>query len=100
MIAPADLVPSATEVAVSATVPEGTEAGAVYVIAAPDALDGLETLPHAAPLQPAPDSAHVTPLFALSFVTVAVKLIPWPGCMNAVAGATVTEIGFVAGGPL
>ena len=92
MVAPADLVPSATEVAVSATVPEGTDAGAVYVIGAPEALDELETLPHAAPLQPAPDSAQVTPLFALSFVTVAVKVVvPLTGTV-AVAWERVTAI--------
>jgi hypothetical protein len=42
MVAAVDLVGSATGVAVSATLPEGAEDGAVYAIAAPDALDGLD----------------------------------------------------------
>jgi hypothetical protein len=74
MVAVADFVASVTEVAVRVTVPEGTEAGAVYVIEAPDALLAADSVPHVAPLQPAPESAQVTPLFALSFITVAVKL--------------------------
>ena len=92
MVAPANLVLSATEVAVSATVPEGTEAGAVYVIGAPEALDELETLPHVTPLQPAPDGAQVTPLFALSFVTVAVKVVVQLTGTVAVAWERVTAI--------
>jgi hypothetical protein len=32
-----------------------------------------ESAPHAAAVHPAPDNAHVTPLFALSFATVAVN---------------------------
>jgi len=44
------------------------------VIAAPDALLAAESVPHVAPLQPAPASAHATPWFPESFATVAVKL--------------------------
>jgi hypothetical protein len=50
-------------------------------------------VPHAAPLQPAPDTAQVTPLAALSFVTVAVNDPVSPACAEAVVGDTVTEIG-------
>jgi hypothetical protein len=35
-------------------------------IGAPEAFDGLEKLPHAAPVQPAPDSVQVTTVFWLS----------------------------------
>jgi hypothetical protein len=63
------------EVAVSATVAGlGSVDGAEYVTAAPDAVLVAESVPHVAPLQPAPDNDHVTPLVAASFVTVAVKL--------------------------
>jgi hypothetical protein len=34
---------------------------------APDALEVEESVPHAAPLQPAPESVQVTPLFCASF---------------------------------
>jgi hypothetical protein len=50
-------------------------------------------VPHAAALQPVPDSAQVTPLAALSFATVAVNDPVNPACTEAVAGDTVTEIG-------
>jgi hypothetical protein len=73
MVAVADFVASVMEVAIRATVPDGTEAGAVYVIEAPDALLAADSVPHAAPLHPAPDSPQVIPLFALSFITVAAK---------------------------
>jgi hypothetical protein len=49
--------------------------------------------PHAAPLQPAPENVHVTPLLALSFATVAVNVWLSPACTDAVVGATVTDIG-------
>jgi hypothetical protein len=65
---------SATAAAVSVTVAgEGIVAGAVYVIAIPDGLVGAESVPHAVPVHPAPDKAHVTPLFCVSFATVAVN---------------------------
>jgi hypothetical protein len=84
---------SATEVAVIVTVAgEGTVAGAVYVIATPEALEVLETEPHAAPEQPAPLSVHVTPLFCASFVTVAVKFCVRLTVTFAEVGATATAI--------
>jgi hypothetical protein len=49
-----------------------------------------ESVPHAAPLQPAPESVHVTPLFCASLPTVAVKLFAWPVCSDADGGATAT----------
>lgn len=68
------LVPSATEVAVKVTAAgPGVVAGAVYVIATPEALAAAERVPHVAPAQPAPDNAQLTPLFCVSLVTVAVK---------------------------
>jgi hypothetical protein len=42
-------------------------------MATPDAEEEVESVPQVAPLQPEPESAHVTPLFCPSFVTVAVK---------------------------
>ena len=71
-------VPSASEVAVSVTVAgPGVVAGAVYVIAAPEALELAERVPHVAPEQPVPDNAQLTPLFCVSLVTVAVNaLVP------------------------
>jgi len=62
-------------------------------MATPEALEFAESMPQAAPLQPVPESAHVTPLFCESFCTVAVN-----GCValpatEAVDGATLTEIG-------
>src|SRR5260221_370848 len=42
-------------------------------MAAPEALLAADKVPHVAPLQPVPVSVHVTPLFCVSFVTVAVK---------------------------
>jgi hypothetical protein len=74
IVVSADFVLSVTEVAVSVTVAgDGTLAGAVYVMGAPEALDAAETVPHAAPLHPPPERLHVTPLFCESFWTVAVK---------------------------
>jgi hypothetical protein len=75
IVALALFVVSATEVAVSVTAAgEGTAPGAVYVIAVPEALLAAESVPHVAAVHPAPMSVHVTPLFAESPVTVAVKL--------------------------
>jgi hypothetical protein len=94
IVAEADFVVSATDVAVSVTVGGvGTFAGAVYVIATPEPLDAADNVPHVAPLQPAPESAHVTPLLAGSLVTVAVNGCAAPTCTLAVVGATVTLIG-------
>jgi hypothetical protein len=64
IIAAADFDTSVTEVAVRVTVAgDGIVAGAVYVIAIPDGLAGAESVPHLEPVHPAPDKAHVTPLF-------------------------------------
>jgi hypothetical protein len=90
IVAAADLLVSATAVAVTITVAgEGTVPGAVNVIVAPEALAVLDSAPHAAPAHPAPDSAHVTPRFSGSFVTVALKLCCCPVCTLPDAGDTV-----------
>jgi hypothetical protein len=62
------------------------------VTATPEALLGAESVPHAAAVHPAPDSPQLTPLFALSFVTVAVNACVCPVCTDALVGATVTDI--------
>jgi hypothetical protein len=81
------------EVAVSAAIAGlGSVEGAVYITAAPDAVLVAESVPHVAPLQPAPDNAHVTPLFAASFVTVAVKLALPPRIRLAVVCERVTAM--------
>ncbi len=68
IVVDADLLGSATEVATAATIAgEGAFAGAVKVIAAPEALAAADNVPHDAPLQPAPLKDHVTPLFCESF---------------------------------
>jgi hypothetical protein len=70
-------VESAIDVAVSVTVGGfGTAAGAVYITGAPEAVVMLESVPHAAAVQPAPESVQAVPLFCGSSSTVAVKL--WP----------------------
>ena len=90
------LAPSATEVAVRVTVAgAGTELGAVYVMATPEALEVAETVPHVAPLQPAPAKAQVTPLACASFETFAVKLWGCPVCTEVMFGATLTPTGAV-----
>ena len=64
IVATAVLLTSATDLAVSVTAAgAGTAAGAVYVMAAPDALEVAESVPQIAPVQPAPVNVHVTPLF-------------------------------------
>jgi hypothetical protein len=74
IVADALRVASATELAFSVTVAgDGAEAGAVYVIAAPEALVVADSVPQAAPVHPVPLSVQLTPLFCASFVTVAVK---------------------------
>jgi hypothetical protein len=73
--AEADFVGSPTGFAVSVTsTGAGAFAGAVYVMAVPDALAVAEIVPHVAPLHPVPPSVQPTPLFCPSFETVAVKL--------------------------
>jgi len=51
------------------------------------------SVPQAAPVQPAPDKLQLTPLFAESFCTVAVKPVDCDTCTDAEVGFTVTEIG-------
>jgi hypothetical protein len=96
IVAAADFVPSATDVAVSVTFAGvGTVPGAVYVTAAPDALLVVESVPQVDPLQP-PDKAQVTPLVALSFATAAVKFALAPTITLAVVCDRATLIGAAA----
>jgi len=93
MVAAAVLDVSATDFAVRETVAgEGATAGAVYVMATPEALVLVESVPQLAPEHPVPLSVHVTPLFCASFVTVAVKFCVRLTVTLAVVGATVTPI--------
>ena len=65
---------SLIDVAVSVTLAgAGSLTGAVYVIAAPAALESADNVPHEAPEQPAPERLQKTPAAAGSFVTVAVN---------------------------
>ena len=97
IVADADFVVSATEVAFSVTVAGvGTAPGAVYVTAAPDALVVGATDPQAAPLHPVPVTVQVTPLFAESFATVAVKDCVAFTAILAEGCDTVTTIGAAA----
>ena len=50
------------------------------------------SVPHVLPEQPLPVSVHVTPLFALSFFTIAVKFCVEPVETLAVEGDTATLI--------
>jgi len=76
IVAVSDLVLSATAIAVSTTVAGlGRPAGAVKVIDIPDALELADSVPQLAPLQPAPETDQLTPLFWLSPDTVAVKVV-------------------------
>jgi hypothetical protein len=98
IVAVADFVPSATEVALSVTFAGlGTTAGAVYVTPAPEALEFAERVPHVPPLHPEPASVQFTPLAALSLATVAVNVAVCPACTEGVAGEIATEIGVGAG---
>lgn len=93
MLAIALLEESDTEVAVKLTVAGfGILFGPVYVMAAPDADELAEIVPHFAPLQPAPESVQLTPLFCASFCTVAVNVCVPSGKMLVLAGATLTAI--------
>ena len=51
------------------------------------------SVPQAAPVQPVPDRLQLTPLFAESFCTVALKPLDCDTCTDAEVGFTVTEIG-------
>jgi hypothetical protein len=63
-----EMLESAREVAIK-LIPAGlgTLAGAVYVMAAPEALVVAEIDPHALSLQLAPERVQLTPLFCASF---------------------------------
>jgi hypothetical protein len=50
-------------------------------------------VPQDVPVQPAPESAQITPLLAGSFCTVAAKGALWFAWIEALAGFTETEIG-------
>ena len=76
IVAEADFVESVTEVAVTVTVAGlGAEPGAVNLVAAPLAVEAAEKLPHC-PLPQVTD--HFTPPFALSLLTIAVRLAVEP----------------------
>jgi hypothetical protein len=93
-VAAAVLVVSVTDCAVNVTeAGVGTAAGAVYVIEAPEALEAADKVPHVAPLQPAPVKVHVTPLFCVSLVTVAMMFCALLVCTDALVGLTATETG-------
>ena len=59
---------------------------------APDPLEVAESVPQAAPLQPAPESDQTTPLFWPSLVTVAVNVCVRPTSREEAVGETVTEM--------
>jgi hypothetical protein len=88
-IAEANLLGSATEVAVTVIVRElATVAGAVYLPLPP-------IIPQLSPVQPVPETLQVRAWFASLGVTVAVNCSTPPGCTVTLAGETVTA---VAGG--
>jgi len=51
------------------------------------------SVPQDTAAQPVPDKLQLTPLFAKSFCTVAMKLVACDTCTDAEVGFTVTEIG-------
>jgi hypothetical protein len=76
IVAEADFVVSLTAVAVIVTVAGlGAEAGALYLVAAPLAVDEEEKEPQGVAPQV---TAHVTPPLALSLLTMAVRLVLVP----------------------
>jgi hypothetical protein len=88
---------SVTEVAVTVTVfPVGTAIGAVNTVAPPLAVCDEPNDPHVALPQV---TVHLTPAFALSFATFAVRFVVAPATSEAgAAAASVTTIGVVVGG--
>jgi hypothetical protein len=93
IVALADFVVSVTDVAVSVTVAGlGTVPGAVKTIGVPEALVAEDKAPHVAPVHPEPESVQVTPLFAESPVTVAVKVVVALTAIVAVVCDKATEI--------
>jgi hypothetical protein len=93
----ADLVPSATDVAVTVTLRfAATVLGAVYVVAAPLAVAVGDTEPQGAVEHV---TVHVTPLFDESFTTLAMKFTVCPeSTLCGVDGETLTEISGGGGG--
>ena len=63
------------------------------MIATPEALMLAESVPQALPLQPVPESAHVTPLYCESYATVAVNCFVCEIGTLALVGETLTVIG-------
>jgi len=92
MVADADFVESATEVAVSVTFRSltGGGLGAEYVTVAPLDVALGETEPHCCIEH---DTAQVTPPFAESLPTVAVKFVVVPVCKVADVGKSETLTG-------
>ncbi len=90
------LVASATAVAVTVTfIVEATFAGAAYVA---EVAVTLISVPQAAPVQPVPLSAHVTPRLFVSLITVAPRFSVFPLSKLTTGGVTLTAIaaaGFV-----
>jgi hypothetical protein len=93
----ADLVPSATDVAVTVTLRFAAAVlGAVYVVAAPLAVAVGDTEPQGAVEHV---TVHVTPLFDESFTTFAMKFTVCPeSTLCSVDGETLTEISGGGGG--
>jgi hypothetical protein len=95
-VADADFVLSVTEVA--AIVTEPAAEGAVYVVGAPLVVDAELNVPHGEVLQVA---VHVTPAFALSLATLAVRVVVADATRVVGAGdAKATEIAGGVGGVL
>jgi hypothetical protein len=91
----ADFVESVTEVAVTVTAAGlGAEAGALYFVAAPLAVDAAEKLPHGELPQL---TVHVTPALAVSLLTIAVRLVLVPASSDG-GGCVENETEIDAGG--
>ena len=95
IVAEIDFVESVTEVAITVTVAGfGVEPGALYLVAAPLAVEPVEKLPHCELPQV---TVHLTPPLALSLLTTAVTLVLVPESRDDGGwGLKATEIG--AGG--
>src|SRR5260370_6825223 len=93
IVALLNFVLSVTEVAVSITVAGvGMVDGPLYVT---DVDVAFISVPHVLPLQPAPESVHVTPLFWTSLVNCAVKFcVPKIAATLALAGGMLTGMGW------
>jgi hypothetical protein len=88
-----DFEGSAIEFAIRLTAAEeGICEGAVYVMAAPEALVEADSVPQALAVQLGPERAQETPLFWLSLATVAVNCPVCASNSEEVAGVTLTEM--------